>query len=114
MDTPQVTSAMLTDARRRLELGTADAVLGLADDGGYWAIGLVEPTPSVFSGVPMSTARTGAVQLARLRAHGLRVQLVARLRDVDRYADAAAVAQAAPASRFAAAFRSLEPSVQPA
>ncbi|HEX4491288.1 MAG TPA: TIGR04282 family arsenosugar biosynthesis glycosyltransferase [Acidimicrobiia bacterium] len=108
MDTPQVTPALLADARGRLEVGTADAVLGPADDGGYWAIGLVEPTPSVFSGVPMSVATTGALQLERLHEHGCRVDLLPQLRDVDRYADAAAAAHAAPATRFAAAFRAID------
>jgi hypothetical protein len=55
----------------------------------------------------MSTASTGAIQRARLLAAGLRVTDLPQLRDVDTAADAAAVALAAPGSRFAARAREL-------
>ncbi len=100
MDTPQVTVPMLTDAAQRLADG-ADAVLGLAADGGYWAIGLRRPTPDGFVGVPMSTASTGVEQHRRLCDLGLRVELLAELRDVDTWGDALAVAGAVPGSGFA-------------
>jgi uncharacterized protein len=105
MDTPQLTPALLRAAARRLLDPATDAVLGPADDGGYWAIGLRRPNPRVFAGVPMSTARTGRAQLERLGALGLRTALLAPLRDVDTIADAAAVARLCPQSRFAAAYR---------
>ena len=104
MDTPQITPALLVAALDRLGRADTDAVLGLADDGGYWAVGLGVPCPTVFAGVPMSTARTGIAQLESLRRHGLRVALLPHLRDVDLYDDAAAVAAAAPSTRFAARF----------
>jgi rSAM/selenodomain-associated transferase 1 len=103
MDTPQVTPADLARGLAHLMAPGIDAVLGPATDGGYWAIGLRAPQPSAFLGVPMSTARTGRVQHARLRQLGLRVALVPALRDVDRIADARAVAALAPAGRFARA-----------
>ena len=43
MDTPQVTGADLDDAFAALDRPGTDAVLGLAADGGGWAIGLHEP-----------------------------------------------------------------------
>jgi rSAM/selenodomain-associated transferase 1 len=103
MDTPQVTPADLVDGLARLLAPGTDAVLGPAPDGGYWAIGLRAPDPRAFLGVPMSTARTGRAQLARLRALGLRVALLPARRDVDRIADARAVAALAPGGRFARA-----------
>lgn len=100
MDTPQVGPAdLLADWRG------ADAVLGLSEDGGYWAIGLRRYQPGLFAGVPMSKAHTGKAQLERLVAQGLSVHLLPMQRDVDEPADAAAVAAAAPNSLFARTFR---------
>jgi rSAM/selenodomain-associated transferase 1 len=100
MDTPQVTPAMLARATRALE--TADAVLAEAVDGGYWAIGLRRPDPRAILGVPMSTSRTAEAQRHRLRALGLSVAHLPRLRDVDTFEDAIAVAREAPDTRLAA------------
>ena len=107
MDTPQVTPALLAAGLARL--ADADAVLGLAHDGGYWAIGLRRAERAVFAGVPMSDARTGAVQRARLAALGLRTAELPPLHDVDTIADARLVARTAPAGRFAAALAAIEP-----
>jgi uncharacterized protein len=103
MDTPQVTPGDLSGGLARLMAPGTDAVLGPAPDGGYWAIGLRAADPRAFLGVPMSTAHTGRAQLARLRGLGLRVALLPALRDVDRIADARAVAALAPTGRFARA-----------
>jgi len=109
MDTPQVSATMLTEALERLEEPATDAVLGHCDDGGYWAIGLPRADARVFAGVPMSTARTGAVQQRRLEQLGLRTATLEQLRDVDRFEDAVAVAGQAPASHFARALASMRP-----
>jgi uncharacterized protein len=97
MDTPQVTPGLLA-----VDWRAADAVFGPAADGGFWALGLREPDPALLRGVPMSTSATGAIQLARLVAAGLRVAQLPQLRDVDTAADALAVAREAPQTRFAA------------
>ena len=107
MDTPQLTPALLGAGVQALRDGAA-AVLGLAADGGYWAIGLRRPDADVFDGVPMSTARTGAVQRARLDALGLAPVTLPVLRDVDRIDDAVAVAASAPHTRFARTLARLE------
>jgi glycosyltransferase A (GT-A) superfamily protein (DUF2064 family) len=83
-------------------------VLGLADDGGFWSIGLNDATTPVFASVPMSTHTTGRRQLESLHRHGMRVSLLESLRDIDYYDDAAAVAARVPHSRFAAAFAALD------
>ncbi|HEY2173501.1 MAG TPA: DUF2064 domain-containing protein [Mycobacteriales bacterium] len=100
MDTPQVTPALLG----QFDPATFDACLGPTVDGGYWCIGLRDPSlaPTVINGVPMSTSWTFAAQLDRLRRHGLRVQVLDELIDVDTAADAQIVAQLAPATAFAA------------
>jgi hypothetical protein len=92
MDTPQVRAVDLDDALAELsEVGT-DAVLGPADDGGWWAIGLEEPEDAVFLGVPMSQPGTGAAQLRRLQDLGRRTRLLPPMGDVDTFADALDVA----------------------
>ncbi|HEY3673964.1 MAG TPA: TIGR04282 family arsenosugar biosynthesis glycosyltransferase [Acidimicrobiia bacterium] len=101
MDTPQVTPKLLDAAWARLLAPDTDAVLGPADDGGYWAIGVRAPRAGLFDDVEMSTTRTGAQQRARLRALVLSVAELDRLRDVDTFADAQAVAAHIPSSRFA-------------
>lgn len=97
MDTPQVTPELLA-----VDFAGCDAWFGPAEDGGFWALGLAAPDPRLVRGVPMSTHVTGAVQRERLRAAGLRVRELPRLRDVDTADDAAAVAREAPHGRFAA------------
>jgi uncharacterized protein len=109
MDTPQVTRALLAGALELLTSGEEDAVLGLASDGGWWAIGFREPAPRAFTGVPMSSPSTGSEQLARLGALGLRPRLLPELRDVDDADDARAVAALLPGSRFAAVVDAIVP-----
>lgn len=106
MDTPQVSVPLLARALRRL--ATADAVLGFAEDGGWWGLGLRDPRHAeALRDVPMSTAETGARTMAALVARGLDVALLPTLRDVDTIADALAVAELAPRSRFAVALARL-------
>lgn len=105
MDTPQVTPDLLDESLDRLGDARTDAVLGPAEDGGWWAIGFDRPRPGAFRGIPMSTAETGAHQLARLHAMGLRVHILPTLRDLDTAADATAIATGIPESRTARAVR---------
>jgi rSAM/selenodomain-associated transferase 1 len=100
MDTPQLTPELLEHGLQAVAGG--GSAFGCALDGGYWCIGLSAPDARVFEGVPMSTERTGAVQLTRLRALGLEPTILRPLLDVDTAEDARAVALEAPDSRFAA------------
>ncbi|WP_019634763.1 TIGR04282 family arsenosugar biosynthesis glycosyltransferase [Actinomadura atramentaria] len=105
-DTPQVTPGLLASSLSAV--ASADAVLGPADDGGYWAIGLRRNVAGICAGVPMSRSSTLRSQRRRLAALGLSVADLPPLRDVDRMADARAVARAAPGTRFAAALTDVE------
>jgi rSAM/selenodomain-associated transferase 1 len=107
MDTPQVTPALLAQAAGPLVSGTADATFGLAEDGGFWLLGLREIDPALVLGVPMSRSDTGSRQLARLHDAGLRVGLLPELADVDTADEAQRIAAAAPDSRFAACVKTL-------
>jgi len=101
MDTPQVTPGLLTEAATAL--GMHDAALGLAEDGGWWSLGLRDPAQAkVLTGVPMSRRDTGKHTLSALTGAGLSVANLRRLSDVDTMRDAECVAKLAP-GRFAEA-----------
>ena len=100
MDTPQVTPALLSSGLAAL--AHADAVLGLALDGGYSGHRPAQAGARAFAGVPKSAADTGrhpGPPAARARAPG---GAAPALRDVDRADDVRAVARLAPGTGFAA------------
>jgi glycosyltransferase A (GT-A) superfamily protein (DUF2064 family) len=101
MDTPQVTAELLTSCAGQLLDG--DAVLGLAGDGGWWALGVHSAEAArCLAGVPMSQSDTGALTLAALQGSGVDVTLLPELDDVDTIDDIEAVrALCGPSSRFA-------------
>ncbi|MEV4543991.1 TIGR04282 family arsenosugar biosynthesis glycosyltransferase [Micromonospora echinaurantiaca] len=108
MDTPQLTPARLGAAIRRL--ASADAALGRAVDGGWWALGLRDPRhAAALRTVPMSTARTAWHTRAALGERGLRPAALPVLRDVDEWPDALAVAAEATGSRFARQVAAVRP-----
>lgn len=100
MDTPQVSADLI--ARCGSALCDADALLGMAVDGGWWVLGLHDPgAAECLRTVPMSQPDTGAVTLAALRRTGLEVQVAEVLADVDTIADVDVVRWACPpGSRF--------------
>lgn len=102
MDTPQVTAALLAPIFAGDD--TTDAWLGLAEDGGFWALAMHKPDGALILGVPMSRDDTGAVQLSRLTDAGLRVHQLPTLVDVDTIEDAHRVAADAPDGLFAGTF----------
>ncbi len=106
MDTPQLDGDLLHEVAR--DLADHDAVLGPAEDGGWWVLGLHEPRgAAALHSVPMSRPTTYADTVAALTARGLDVAETGRLRDVDTVRDAELVAQQAPGGRFATAWQDL-------
>ena len=69
-----------------------DVVLGLADDGGYYLLGLKHPAPRLLREVQMSTPTVTADTLALAKEARLRVELLPTWYDVD---DADALARLA-------------------
>jgi glycosyltransferase A (GT-A) superfamily protein (DUF2064 family) len=108
MDTPQVTSELLDHCLELTFQHEMTASLGRATDGGWWAIGLAEKWDTdVFTGVPMSTPATAAIQLMRLQQAGHRVAQLPSLTDVDHIKEALQVADVATGTRFSAVAHSL-------
>jgi rSAM/selenodomain-associated transferase 1 len=109
MDTPQITPELLSRCIR--ELAVADAVLGHAADGGWWLLGLRDPSrASALASVPTSRPDTGVLTRETLSRAGLTVATAPVLRDVDTASDAWTVAaHCRPESRFVAAVTALVP-----
>ncbi|WP_084546499.1 glycosyltransferase family 2 protein [Glycomyces arizonensis] len=101
MDTPQVTPKLLDACLAVVAGGGYEAALGLAEDGGWWALGMAEPHPDAFRDVPMSESDTGLLQQKQLHALGLTVADLPLLRDLDDAEDALAIAALAPGTRTA-------------
>jgi rSAM/selenodomain-associated transferase 1 len=68
-----------------------DAVIGPAEDGGYYLIGVRQSDMAVFSGVQWGSEQVLAVTLQKFRDLGWRWRELATRRDVDRPADLAAL-----------------------
>jgi glycosyltransferase A (GT-A) superfamily protein (DUF2064 family) len=100
MDTPQVRRATLAPIFEDRD-PTVDAWYGGAADGGFWTLALRAPTGDLLRGVPMSVPQTGREQLRRLRAAGLRIEMLPTLIDIDTIEDAETVAPMIPQSRLA-------------
>lgn len=83
-DSPQISRATILQAQHALE--TADVVLGPAEDGGYYLIGMHEPH-DVFSGIPMSTEVVLQMTIEKAKKQKLSVHLLEPLLDVDEQPD---------------------------
>lgn len=111
MDTPQVGAADLQAIVDRLR--SCDAVLGPADDGGWWVLGLHDPQhASCLTDVPMSTSSTATATRDALTARGLDVAWGERLDDVDTAEDADVVAERFPDTGFAQRWAALRSGVR--
>lgn len=103
MDTPQVTAGQLREVADLL--AEVDAVVGQAEDGGWWVLGVRDAAHAQpLSAVRMSTPTTYADTVAAIAAVGASVGTTSVLTDVDTVSDAILVASAAPHTRFAEAW----------
>jgi len=103
MDTPQLTAGLLHAAASGLD--DHDAVLGPAEDGGWWVLGLRERRSArALRDVPMSTPTTYDDTRHALVSRGLGVAATTTLRDVDTRDDAEAVAALTGGTAFARAW----------
>jgi glycosyltransferase A (GT-A) superfamily protein (DUF2064 family) len=125
MDTPQLTADLLAAALEVVDPADGsvdapvdapvDAALGLAEDGGWWALALRDPRDAHrITDVPTSRDDTGRLTWDALHAgppgaRPGRVVALPTLSDVDTADDAAAVALLVPHGRFARAVGDLLP-----
>ncbi|MGE0639049.1 MAG: TIGR04283 family arsenosugar biosynthesis glycosyltransferase [Thermoanaerobaculia bacterium] len=87
-DAPDLPRDRIDAARSRLA-GGADAVVVPAEDGGFCLLALRRCPAGALAGIPWSRSDTCARTLERLRAAGLRCELLAPWRDIDESADLA-------------------------
>ena len=64
-------------------LDITDVILGPAEDGGYYLLGLKKLIPEIFNNIDWSTDRVLNQTLKTLREKGLRFQLLQTLKDID-------------------------------
>ncbi|MDQ6642168.1 MAG: DUF2064 domain-containing protein [Actinomycetota bacterium] len=106
MDTPHVMPEMLLVAAEAL--ADCDGILGPAEDGGWWLLGLTEPRQALLlRDVPMSRPDTGDLTMAALTPSVL-MRTGSTTYDVDVAIEAERAATDAPNTRFSAAWRALE------
>jgi len=85
-DVPAIDHEDLRAAHRALREG-ADVVLGPAEDGGYWLIGVRRHADSLFEGIPWSTEAVLECTRQRLRALGWQWHELPPRWDLDRPED---------------------------
>jgi len=86
-DTPTLPSTYLLDALDRIQNESTDLVLGPAEDGGYYLIGLKRPCWSLFDSIPWSGPSVLSETLRRASAQRLEVATLPSWFDVDTPSD---------------------------
>jgi rSAM/selenodomain-associated transferase 1 len=86
-DTPDLTVEHVAAAVAALD--HHEVVIGPAEDGGYYLIGMRDPMPELLVNMPWSTERVLPETLARLAARGIVPVLLETLADCDRPEDLA-------------------------
>ena len=80
-DCPGLTAALLREAADAL--ATHEAVIGPADDGGYWLLGLRDPCRDLFTDMAWSTPQVFPETMRRLDALGIAPHMLPELTDID-------------------------------
>lgn len=80
-DCVELERSLLCDAFARLK--EADLVIGPAEDGGYYLIGMKKTHPSLFEDIPWSTGKVLHETLEKAKGADLTVDLLKTLSDLD-------------------------------
>ena len=86
-DAPGLTADLLQRAAKALE--NIPAVIGPADDGGYYLLGFREPAPFAFGDMEWSTETVFAETMERFASRGITPEVLPELTDVDTAEDLA-------------------------
>jgi len=82
-DSPTLPTAWLARAAARLLAPGRRAVLGPADDGGYWLLGMQAPEHELYASIPWSTDAVAAATAERARGIGLPLERLGSWFDID-------------------------------
>ena len=82
-DSPTLPTARLVQAAERLLAPGCRAVLGPAEDGGYWLLGMQAAEPSLYARIAWSTNGVAAATAARAAEAGLALENLGTWFDVD-------------------------------
>jgi glycosyltransferase A (GT-A) superfamily protein (DUF2064 family) len=82
-DSPTLPTALLIRAAHALMAPGERIVLGAAEDGGYYLLGMQRPDAHLFAGIAWSTSGVAAATRARAAALGLDVVTLPTWYDVD-------------------------------
>jgi rSAM/selenodomain-associated transferase 1 len=85
VDIPDLNRTIISDAFLKLE--NADVVIGPAEDGGYYLIGMKTEYPEIFQGISWSTGKVFDETVRIIERMGLSYSTVKMLSDVDRIGD---------------------------
>jgi rSAM/selenodomain-associated transferase 1 len=86
-DTPDLPSSLIKESFRLLLSKQTEVVFGPCHDGGYYLVGMREPHPALFSGIPWSTSNVLSMSLKKSRKLGLNVNLLSYWNDLDTFED---------------------------
>lgn len=86
-DSPDLPSEYIFEAFSRLDYEQTDVVLGPADDGGYYLLGLKRVWEELFRGLPWSSRELLAASIERAKNLSLGVSLLPSWYDIDTEAD---------------------------
>jgi glycosyltransferase A (GT-A) superfamily protein (DUF2064 family) len=84
-DIPELDSGIVRQSYKLL--ASHDAVLGPANDGGYYLLGLRKAVPELFRGIAWSTPRVYAETLEKIRNLKMTCAVLPLLLDIDTEAD---------------------------
>lgn len=86
-DCPKITQELVNKAFDHLTNPNIDIVIGPADDGGYYLVGLSTYIPEIFDGIEWSTGKVLKQTLDTIKRAGFKCTLLRNLKDIDTISD---------------------------